>query len=591
MATRILTAKHKVVSRYLPTEVRWIQEALTQRRSATRSAVSLRIPFSRLLAQSISLGLALSHRMDLELYRRMYLKVQAPVEGDTVPGEKKPLLVRIHIFGTIATRVSLRAARSTPGLVPRMGRSALGLVRKTGRSTRRLGSKLGRAVRRTARLYAVARDEVSLINTGMLAELSYASKNIQVSPARVMYLVYNSLPYHSAGYATRSQGLVTGIRALGFDSTIVSRLGYPHVFSKFRDVAPVTEDQVEGVPYIRLNSDLEQIFFSSTRRYIRLNTAAAIGAAEKLRPAIVHGVSNFVTGLTAIGVARALGIPSVYEVRGLWEITALSRDPSYVDTLRYAQAVRLETEACLGADRVIAITEALKGELVRRGVPAEKIEVVPNGVDTDRFRPRVRDDLLGAKLGLKPEHVVIGYVGSILDYEGLDDLLQALRLCVDQGLTFMRLLIVGDGAAHSSCVDLARELNLDEYTIFTGRVPYDEVEAYYSLVDIAPFPRKPLPVTEMVSPLKPFEAMAMGKCVIVSSVAALAEIIADRPIGFVHEKGSIEALAEALTHVAKNRDLRLRVGEEARRFVVEERDWRILAQRVVKVYEKLPATE
>jgi glycosyltransferase involved in cell wall biosynthesis len=208
-------------------------------------------------------------------------------------------------------------------------------------------------------------------------------------------------------------------------------------------------------------------------------------------------------------------------------------------------------------------------------------------VDTARFQPRSRDLLLGQKLSLGPDHVVIGYVGSILDYEGLDDLLRAVRLCIDRGLTKLRLLIVGDGAAYNSCVDLTRELGLEEYAIFTGRVPHHEVEAYYSLVDITPFPRKPLPVTEMVSPLKPFEAMAMGKCVVVSSVAALAEIIADRPIGFVHEKGSVEALAEVLARVAADPDLRRNIGEEARRFVVAERDWRILARRVTEVYEKV----
>jgi glycosyltransferase involved in cell wall biosynthesis len=152
----------------------------------------------------------------------------------------------------------------------------------------------------------------------------------------------------------------------------------------------------------------------------------------------------------------------------------------------------------------------------------------------------------------------------------------------------MRLLIVGDGAAYQNCVALARELKLGEYVVFTGRVSHDRVEAYYSLVDITPFPRKPVPVCEMVSPLKPFEAMAMGKCVIVSSVAALAEIIGDRSVGFVYEKGSIEDLAQTLARVAADPDLRTQVGEEARRFVVLNRDWGILAQDVMSVYEKLP---
>jgi glycosyltransferase involved in cell wall biosynthesis len=595
VAQHLVTATHKRASRYLPTELQWIREAFAHR-GTHGASVPLRTRLSKLLSLPISWGAdlyrhsraAVFNVVSPDLYRAMYAKARASLGDNEAPAEEKmPLLVRL---GIVAGFLLFRLIRLPVRLLRWLLRLAVRISRFVPRAAVRLGRTSYRSLRRIARTYAIARDEVYMIQNGALAELSSSPRGTEIVPGRIMYLVYNSLPYHSAGYATRSQGLVTGIRNLGFDSTIVSRLGYPHVFSSFRTIAPASAEEIEGVPYIRLNTDLAQIFSTSTREYIKRNTAAAIEVAERLRPAIVHGASNFVTGLTAVGVARALGVPSVYEVRGLWEITALSRDPSYIHTLRYAQALRLETEACLGADRVIAITEALKDELVRRGVDAEKIDVVPNGVDTERFQPRPRDNLLGTKLGLGPDHIVIGYVGSILDYEGLDDLLRAVRLCIDRGLTNLRVLIVGDGAAYSSCLELARELDLEKYTIFTGRVPYGEVEAYYSLVDVTPFPRKPLPVTEMVSPLKPFEAMAMGKCVIVSSVAALAEIIGDRPIGFVHEKGSVEALAEVIARVATDRDLRLRIGDEARRFVVAERDWRILARRVTEVYEKLSST-
>lgn len=458
------------------------------------------------------------------------------------------------------------------------------------RPTQNGPSFLVRAYRRLVRTYANARDEVSLIGDVRPLEGTYPPVAVESIPGRVMYMVYNSLPFHSAGYATRSQGLVAGVRALDFDSIIVTRLGYPQVFEKFEEASVPPREEIDGVPYIRLSADVKNILAISSRQYITLNTLSGIQAALQLRPSIVHAASNFVTGLTAIGIGRALGIPSIYEVRGLWEVTALSRDPSYADTLHYAHAVHLETKACLEADRVIAITSALKDELVRRGVPAEKIDIVPNGVDTNRFRPRPRDNALAARLGLAPEHVVIGYVGTILDYEGLDDLLRAVRICIDQGADHLRLLIVGDGAAYGACIELAHELQLERHVIFTGRVPHKEVEAYYSLIDITPFPRKALPVTEMVSPLKPFEAMAMGKCVVVSSVAALAEIVDDQRTGFIYEKGNVTALARVLSHVATDSDLRRAVGEEARRFVVVERDWRVLARRITEIYRNLTAT-
>jgi len=442
---------------------------------------------------------------------------------------------------------------------------------------------------RAKRTLTVARDEIRLLRLG--AEEVLPARKAVTTPVsnRTFYLVYNSLPFHSAGYATRTHGLVAGLREQGFDTSILTRLGYPRMFTKYQEAKFLEREEIDGVPYLRLDTSVTGLYGKSNRAYIRANIQATLRAISDSRPAIIHGASNFVTGLTAIGVARALGVPSVYEVRGLWEITALSRDPAYGNSLHYAQAVRLETEACLAADKVIAITGALKDELVRRGVPAQKIEVVPNGVDTERFQPRARDAKLSQKLGLRSDHVVVGYVGSILDYEGLDDLLRALRVTIDRGASNLRLLVVGDGAAYQDCLKLSSDLGLQDHAIFTGRIPHHEVEAYYSLIDIAPFARKPLPVCEMVSPLKPFEAMAMGKCVIVSSVAALSEIVGDRPIALVHEKGSIEGLADAIFRLAGDPELRQRIGSAARDFVVTERDWRVLAQRVVHVYESLLA--
>jgi glycosyltransferase involved in cell wall biosynthesis len=442
---------------------------------------------------------------------------------------------------------------------------------------------------RLLKAYSLARDEVLLLRNGVLSELPFMHQPSEGMPGRVMYLANNSLPFDSAGYATRTHGLVSSLRKLGLNNLVVTRLGYPAAIPNMpRNEALNVVEYVDNVPYLRLVGHGDsQIVSASSRAYINANIAAAAREAGRFRPSIIHGASNYITGLTAVGLARALNIPSVYEVRGLWEITALSRDPSYADTLHFAHDVRLETEACLGADRVITITDALKNELIRRGVPAEKIDVVPNGVDTERFRPQPRDTELALRLGIFSDHVVIGYVGSVVDYEGLDDLLRAVHACIAQGATNLRLLIVGDGAAYQSCRALAGELGLGECAIFTGRVPHHEADAYYSLIDIAPFSRKPSPVTEMVSPLKPFEAMAMGKCVVVSSVAALAEIIGKRPIGFVYEKGSIEALTETIMRLGADRELRHKVGEEARRFVIAERDWQVLAQRVALIYDNL----
>jgi glycosyltransferase involved in cell wall biosynthesis len=236
---------------------------------------------------------------------------------------------------------------------------------------------------------------------------------------------------------------------------------------------------------------------------------------------------------------------------------------------------------------VLTITDALRSEMVGRGVPGHKISVLPNGVDTLRFMPRDRDRELAAELGVG-DSVVIGYVGSVLDYEGIDLLLEAVARLRARREDF-HLLVVGDGAAYDECVSKRNRLGLQDVSTFTGRVPHDEVERYYSLVDVAPFPRKPLPVCEAVSPLKPFEAMAMGKVPVVSSVAALTEIVEHDENGLVFTKGDVGSLVEVLDRLVGDVELRARLGIAARDWVVRERDWSVLVKYLENVYATIAA--
>jgi glycosyltransferase involved in cell wall biosynthesis len=243
----------------------------------------------------------------------------------------------------------------------------------------------------------------------------------------------------------------------------------------------------------------------------------------------------------------------------------------------------MEADAARGATKVLAITQALKDELVERGVDEDKIVLVPNGVDTERFTPLPRDEELAAQLGVAGK-TVIGYVGTIVDYEGLDLLLEtAARL--KRSREDFHMLIIGDGAKLEELQATAAAQGLDDVVTFTGRIPHEEVERYYSIIDVTPFPRLPLPVCEMVSPLKPFEAMAMGKAVIASDVAALAEIVTPGRNGLLHVKGSAESLTEQVEHLLDDPELRARLGVQARDWVVAERDWKQLASTVARTYE------
>ncbi|MGP9604700.1 glycosyltransferase family 4 protein [Brachybacterium sp. AOP42-E1-35] len=402
----------------------------------------------------------------------------------------------------------------------------------------------------------------------------------------VLYLLHNSLPHHSAGYATRTHGLLSELNRIGWDVDGVTRLGYPYDMPGMEDLPDVPlHQQVGNVDYRRLLAGREierkNPLFSYTERY----SAALHELATTERPSIIHAASNHWNGLTAVKTARTLGIPSIYEVRGLWEITRGSRNPEWAQSNMFRYMARMEADAAKGATRVFTITEALREEMIDRGVAADKISIVPNGVDTSRFTPVARDESLAAQLGVTGK-TVIGYVGSVLDYEGIELILQAAQQLARTREDF-HVLIVGDGAELERFKLFVQEKSLSDVVTFTGRVPHEQVEQYYSLIDITPFPRLPLPVCEMVSPLKPFEAMAMGKAVVASDVAALAEIVNPGQNGLLHEKGSTESLIARLTELLDDQEHTRRLGTQAREWVVQNRDWSQVAQIIARTYDEL----
>lgn len=403
---------------------------------------------------------------------------------------------------------------------------------------------------------------------------------------RIFYLLHNSLPYHSAGYSTRTHGLLTGLRRLGWDVRGVTRLGYPYDMPKMAELGAIsTTDVVDGVPYHRLSTTPGIEKKSPITDYVERYYKALASLAKQERPFVIHGASNHWNGLAAVTAANRLGLPSIYEVRGLWEVTRGSRDPEWAKGGMYRFMARMEADAAAQATRVFAITNALKNELVNRGVDEDKITVVPNAVDADRFTPLPRDSDLERSLELVGK-TVIGYIGSVLDYEGLGMLVDAADIMRTRRQDFA-VLIVGDGAELDKFQELVRERELEEFVRFTGRVPHEDVERYYSLVDIAPFPRLPLPVCEMVSPLKPFEALAMGKAVVASDVAALAEIIQPGVNGLLHRKGDVEDLTRQLEALLDNQDLRKELADKGRHWVRENRQWSDMAKIVSRTYEEL----
>jgi len=412
---------------------------------------------------------------------------------------------------------------------------------------------------------------------------------------KIFYHASQSLPHTSSGYAIRTHGLLSELKRLNIDIEGLLRYGYPLDRGDF----PINEiegsDVIDEVEYIfslkNRNSakiiDYSEVFrFTSLEKYLNKSVDYLLEEAKKRKPSIIHSASNFVCGYAGVKAARLLGIPSIYEIRGFWHLTQSTKREGYENSDHYNLSEKFEIETAKLASHVFTITGSIKDILVENGVDESKISILPNAVDIEKFAIEKRDEELDQKLDLK-DKIVIGYIGSFVEYEGLDLLIKACKMLYEEVGDVFRLLLVGDGDVFDKLRSLTEDLDLSEFVIFTGRVHHDDVQRYYSLIDIAPLPRKGFRVCELVSPLKPFEAMASGKLLITSNVKALNEIIEHGVTGLVFEKDNYQDLAEKLGSVIVDEDLRNEIAKNGNIWVKENHSWEKIAKSVTSIYEHL----
>jgi PEP-CTERM/exosortase A-associated glycosyltransferase len=309
---------------------------------------------------------------------------------------------------------------------------------------------------------------------------------------------------------------------------------------------------------------------------------------DEVKPDIVHAHSPALNGLPALWAAHPKGVPVVYEVRALWEEAGVEAGTVKSGSLRYRASRSLESYVLNHADAVAVLCQGVRDDVLSRGLPESKLVTIPNAVDVANFSPeRRRDAALAAKLGLD-DAVVIGFIGSFYEYEGLDLLLQALPQTLAR-IPNLKLLLVGGGPHEAELKRLTAEAKLDNAVIFTGRVPFAEVERYYDLVDLFVYPRRKSRLTDLVTPLKPIEAMAKQRVVIASDCGGHKEIVTHGVNGLLFAADNAAALSNAITGAVANRDAWAAMGETARDYVLRERTWAASVNRYEPVYERLAA--
>lgn len=392
---------------------------------------------------------------------------------------------------------------------------------------------------------------------------------------RILHVLDHSIPLHS-GYTFRTLSILREQRKRGWDTF--------HLTSPKQIDCEVLEEDVDGWHFYRTPAAFQSRLPGLTEvALMRQLERRIVQVAGQVQPHILHAHSPVLNAWPALRVGRRLGIPVVYEVRAFWEDAAVDHGNTTQGSLRYDLTRGLETWVFQQAHHVFTICEGLRHEIVSRGIPAHKVTVIPNAVDIDSFEPGgLPDAALKAQLGLA-EGPVLGFIGSFYAYEGLDLLLVAMTEILRQRPD-VRLLLVGGGPQEAALKAQATRLGLTDKVVFAGRVPHDQVTHYYDLIDVLVYPRHAMRLTDLVTPLKPLEAMAQGRVLVASDVGGHKELIRHGETGLLFKAGDAGALAQAVVKLLANPAQWPALRAAGRQFVESQRNWPASVARYGSVY-------
>ena len=398
---------------------------------------------------------------------------------------------------------------------------------------------------------------------------------------RILHILDHSLPLHS-GYTFRTLSILREQRALGWQTF--------HITSAKHCSSDQLDENVDGLHFYRTptgTGPLARLPVLNQVDVVRGLTRRLLKIIPAIRPDVLHAHSPALNAIAALRAGRRFNIPVVYEVRAFWEDAAVDHGTSKEQGLRYRLTRALETHALKKVDAVTTICDGLRMDILARGISSGKVTVIPNAVDTESFAASgMADPLLKQSLGLQGKRVV-GFIGSFYAYEGLNVLLRAVPLIL-KSVPDLHVLLVGGGPQDETLRALVQELCIQDKVVFTGRVPHGEVQKYYDLLDVLVYPRLSMRLTELVTPLKPLEAMAQGRLLAASNVGGHRELIRDGETGVLFRANDPLSLAEKVTMLLHSQHRWPQLREAGRNFVETERNWRVSVSRYQSVYRLLP---
>jgi len=394
---------------------------------------------------------------------------------------------------------------------------------------------------------------------------------------KILHILDHYKP-HFSGYVFRTASILKNQRELGIEPVLVT--------SPKHGKAGKPLEEIDGMRVYRTpESEFGQLPFVKEKRLMGALRRRIEEAVELERPDLIHAHSPSLNGMPALKAARRFGIPLVYEVRAFWEDAAVDHGSFTEGSLKYRMSKMLETSLLRDADAIFTICDGLKADIGARGIRSDKITIIPNCVDAEAFAPLERDRELAARLGLEGK-TVFGFIGSFYHYEGLLMLLESFAKALEGGMD-ARLLLVGSGPEHEEVQRRAAQMGLIGPVVITGKVPHEEVNRYYSLIDVLVYPRLSMRLTELVTPLKPLEAMAMGKVVLGSDVGGIKELVNHGQDGFLFPAGDVGALSCLLKELASGGKDLAGISARAMQTVHLKHNWGRAVERYLPVYRRL----
>ncbi|MCF7970310.1 MAG: glycosyltransferase, exosortase A system-associated [Methylococcaceae bacterium] len=402
---------------------------------------------------------------------------------------------------------------------------------------------------------------------------------MKITP-KILHILDHSIPLHS-GYTFRTRSILEQQRVLGWQTF--------HVTSAKHTVAEQAIEAVDGLSFYRSQQPtglLAKFPVFNQWAIVQSLTARLDEIIPEIKPDILHAHSPALNGLAAIKAGKKYNIPVVYECRAFWEDAAVDHGTTSEGSLRYRVTKALETYVFKQAQAVTCICEGLKQDIIQRGIAENKITVIPNAVNIEKFtfgqeaKPQLKQEL-----DLQNK-IILGFIGSFYAYEGIPLILDALPKILQQKPD-VRLLLVGGGSQEQIIKDKVKRLQLDAYVIFTGRVPHDQVQDYYNLVDIFVYPRLAMRLTELVTPLKPLEAMAQGRLVIASDVGGHKELINDQENGVLFKANDADSLVRCVLNLLAQPESWQAMRQVGRQYVEQERNWATSVANYQHVYSNV----